>query len=100
MSEVRPTSASHHKLDHTRDEAPVQEGHIASAQASPISVEPVAPQDAQAAGAASVEQRKHLQDNVSGSEQKGAAERAQELQQAQPGGTAGLHATGSSADRS
>jgi hypothetical protein len=95
MSEVRPTDASHHKLDQN----PEQEGHTASAQASPNSVEPVTPQDAQAAGAASAEQRKHLQDNVSGSEQKGAAERAEELQQAQPGGTAGLHATGSSADK-
>lgn len=95
MSEVRPTNASHHKLE----QEPAQESRTASEQASPNSVEPVTPQDAQAAGAASEEQRKHLQDNVSGSQQKGAAERAHELDEEQPGGTAGLHATGSRAEK-
>ena len=91
MSEVRPTSASHHKLDRN----PGQEAHTSSAQAAPTSVEPVAPQDPQAAGASEPEQRRHLKDNVSGSEQKGASEKASELEEQQPGGTAGLHATGS-----
>jgi hypothetical protein len=95
MSEVQPTRASHHTLD----QSPTQEEHTSSAQASPTSVEPVTPQDAQAAGASASEQRRHLQDNVSGSQQKGAAERAHELHEEQPGGTAGLHATGSRAGK-
>ena len=92
MSEIRPGDGSQHTLD----KQPVHENHTASAQAAPTSVEPVAPQDAQAAGAAKDEQHKLLHANVSGSEQKGAAEKANDLAEAMPGGTqAGYHSTGS-----
>lgn len=91
MSEVRPTNASQQKLD----QGPEQENHTASAQSAPTSVEPVAPQDSQAAGAAQGEQQSLLHSNVSGSEQKGAAENAEDMAKQQPGGSAGVHSTGS-----
>ena len=92
MSEIRPQDGSKHSLDKT----PEHENHDASAQAAPTSVEPVAPQDTQAAGAAAGEQNKLLHSNVSGSEQKGAAEKASDLADTMPGGTqAGYHSTGS-----
>ena len=91
MSEIHPHESSQHSLD----KAPTEENHTASAQAAPTSVEPVAPQDTQAAGAAQGEQAKLLHGNVSGSEQKGAAEKASDLAGEMPGGTAGVHSTGS-----
>lgn len=92
MSDSKTPEGSQHSLD----KKPVEENHTASAQAAPTSVEPVAPQDAQAAGAASGEQHALLHANVSGSEQKGAAEKANELAEEMPGGTqAGYHSTGS-----
>ena len=90
MSETRAKETSHH-----HDRPSGNEQAVASAQAAPTSVEPVAPQDSQAQGAASVEQRNLLQDNVSGSTKKGAAQKAQEHHESQPGGTAGVHSTGS-----
>jgi ABC-type sugar transport system substrate-binding protein len=72
-----------------------QEAAHDAAQAPPTSVEPVAPQDPHAAGAAAPSQTELLQGNVSGSTQKGAAEQAQQLKEEMPGGTSGLHSTGS-----
>ncbi len=91
MSEIHPHSSSEHSLD----KSPEHENHTASAQASPTSVEPVAPQNTQAAGASTGEQHALLHTNVSGSEQKGNAEKAKDLQEEMPGGTAGYHSTGS-----
>ncbi len=91
MSDSHTPGGSQHSLD----KKPEHENHAASAQASPTSVEPVAPQDTQAAGAAEGEQRGLLHKNVSGSEQKGAAEKASDFAKEQPGGTAGVHSTGS-----
>ncbi len=92
MSEIKAGENSEHSLD----KQPEQENHTASAQAAPTSVEPVAPQDTQAAGAAAAEQNALLHSNVSGSEQKGNAERANELAETMPGGAqAGYHSTGS-----
>ncbi len=91
MSEIHPHDSSQHSLD----KKPVHENHTSSAQAAPTSVEPVAPQDTQAAGASKGEQEKLLHGNVSGSEQKGAAEKASDMAGEQPGGTAGVHSTGS-----
>ena len=91
MGEIDTKGQSKQHLDR-------HEGHeaaAASAQAAPTSVEPVTPQDSHAAGAAQPTQNELLQKNVSGSTQKGAAEQAKEHAEAQPGGTAGLHATGS-----
>ncbi len=68
---------------------------VATAQAAPTSVEPVAPQDSQAAGAGSESQIEHLKGNVSGSKQKGAAEKAAELADEAGSGGAGYHSTGS-----
>ena len=96
MSDGHPQGASQHSLD----KKPEHENHTASAQAAPTSVEPVAPQDAQVAGAAENEQRGLLHGNVSGSEQKGAAEKASDFEKEQPGGTAGVHSTGSHTDAS
>ena len=64
-------------------------------QAPAASVNPVAPQDTQAAGASGKTQIEQLQDNVSGTEQKGAHEQAQEFKNDTPGGNAGYHSTGS-----
>ncbi len=89
MSE--PQSGSGHSLDKT----PHQEQQQATAQAPPTSVEPVAPQDPQAQGAASGEKDQLLHSNVSGSEQEGAAEKANRLHNDQPSGNAGYHSTGS-----
>ncbi len=75
---------------------PVHEEAAAAAQAAPTSVEPIEPQDPQAAGAAAGRQRDLLQQNVSGSEQEGAAERAKRLEEQAGGTTAGYHSTGSS----
>jgi hypothetical protein len=83
-----PTEATTHR-------SPKHEEQAATSQASPTSVEPIAPHDPQAAGAASDQQRALLQANVSGSQQKGAVEEAAELAKDQPGGTAGVHSTGS-----
>ncbi len=91
MSEIRPHENSQHSLD----KKPEHENHDASAQAAPTSVEPVAPQNTQAAGAATGEQRGLLHGNVSGSEQKGNAERAKDMADEMPGGSAGYHSTGS-----
>ena len=91
MSEIHPQGATGHTLDKT----PEHENHTASAQAAPTSVEPVAPQNTQAAGAATGEQHGLLSGNVSGSEQEGAAEKASRLADEQPGGHAGYHSTGS-----
>ena len=55
-------------------------------------MEPVTPQDTHAAGAATASQKDLLQGNVSGSEQKGAAEKASELAD-DAGGSAGYHST-------
>ncbi len=90
MSEVHPQAGTEHKLDR-------HEGHeaaAAGAQAAPTSVEPVQPQDSHAAGAASGTQSDLLQSNVSGSEQKGNAEKAKDLEE-QDGTAAGYHSTGS-----
>ena len=92
MGEINTQGTSKQHLDR-------HEGHeeaAATSQAAPTSVEPVTPQDSQAAGAAQGQQNELLQKNVSGSEQKGAAEKAKEHADAQPGGTAGVHSTGSS----
>lgn len=83
-----PTEATTHRSEK-------HEEHAATSQASPTSVEPIAPHDPQAAGAASDQQKALLQANVSGSRQKGAAEQAADLAKEQPGGTAGVHSTGS-----
>ncbi|RRA48409.1 hypothetical protein [Acidipila sp. EB88] len=92
MSEIKPQAGTQHSLDKT----PEHENHAASAQAAPTSVEPVAPQNTQAAGASEGEQRALLHGNVSGSEQKGNAEKANDLAESMPGGTqAGYHSTGS-----
>ncbi len=92
MSEIHPQPGTEHHLDRH----PVHEEAAATAQAAPTSVEPVTPQDTHAAGAASHQQSDLLQANVSGSEQKGAAERAKELEDQAGGTTAGYHSTGSS----
>ena len=91
MTEKHSQSGTQHSLDRE----PHQEKHAATTQAPPSSVEAVAPQDPQAQGAASAEQNTMLHANVSGSKQKGAAEVADDLQKEQPGGTAGVHSTGS-----
>ena len=92
MSEIKARDGSKHSLD----KSPEQDNHTDSAQAPPTSVEPVAPQNSQAAGANAGEQNKLLQGNVSGSEQKGVAEKADDLAKEMPGGTqAGYHSTGS-----
>jgi hypothetical protein len=87
MSEIHPTPTTQHHLDRR----PNHEQAAATAQAAPTSVEPVTPQDTQAAGAATTEQRDLLQKNISGSHQEGAVERAKKLED-----TAGYHSTGSS----
>ena len=81
--------------EHSLDKSPEEDNHTASAQAPPTSVEPVAPQNAQAQGASEGERHKLLHENVSGSQQKGAAEKADDYAKEQPGGTAGIHSTGS-----
>ncbi len=91
MSEIHPQEGSHHSLD----QQPENEQATATAQAAPTSVEPVAPQNTQSAGAANAEQHKQLHSNVSGSEQKGNAEQANELEKEMPGGTSGYRSTGS-----
>ncbi len=91
MSEIKPQAGSGHSLDKT----PEHENHTDSAQAAPTSVEPVAPQNPQAAGANQGEQDKLLHSNVSGSEQEGNAEKASKLADEMPGGHAGYHSTGS-----
>jgi hypothetical protein len=88
-----PIEPQHHRN-------PKHEERAAIAQAAPTSVEPIAPQDPQAAGAATARQIALLQQNVSGSEQKGAAEKAHDLAQEsasadEPRATAGVHAAGS-----
>ena len=80
---------------HSLDRKPKHETHAATTQAAPSSVEPVSPQDPQVQGAANAEQNAILHANVSGSKQKGAAEKAHEMEKEMPGGTAGLHSTGS-----
>ncbi len=80
--------------DQTLERQGHQDEKAASAQAAPTSVEPITPQDTQAAGATKDTQRELLQGNVSGSEQKGAAERAKELED-EAGTSAGYHSTGS-----
>ncbi len=91
MSEIHPQEGSHHSMD----KGDANEQATATSQAAPTSVEPVAPQNTQAAGAATAEQHKQLHSNVSGSEQKGNAEKAQDLAEEMPGGSAGYHSTGS-----
>ncbi|HEY0785373.1 MAG TPA: hypothetical protein VGD62_05840 [Acidobacteriaceae bacterium] len=92
MSEIRPQAGSEDHLDRNAG----HEESADSAQAAPTSVEPVQPQDTQAAGATGATQKDLLQKNVSGSEQKGAAERAKELQDHEGTGlNAGVHSTGS-----
>jgi uncharacterized protein (DUF2252 family) len=91
MTEIRPQAGTENHLE--RDEGHAEAS--ATAQAAPTSVEPVSPQDAQAAGAATGQQNDLLQGNVSGSEQEGAAEKAKKLEEQEPGGTAGVHSTGS-----
>ncbi len=91
MSEIHPTGGTTHSLDKT----PTDENEAATAQAAPTSVEPVAPQNTQAAGAATGEQHAHLSSNVSGSEQEGNHEKAARLADEMPGGHAGYHSTGS-----
>ncbi len=81
------TQASHH---HDRNDT-----EAATDQAAPTSVEPVAPQDPHAQGAATGKQQQALQSNVSGSSHQGAAEVAHSHHRTVPGGTAGVHATGS-----
>lgn len=90
MNDVQAKPSSHH-----HDRKPEHEQSAASAQASPTSVEPVAPQDPHAQGAASAHQRELLEKNVSGATQKGEAESARDAQGDEPGGHAGLHSTGS-----
>jgi len=92
MSETQAQHGTQHHLGRPAG----QEAASASAQAAPTSVEPVEPQDTHAAGAATGEQHDLLHKNVSGSEQKGAAETAKELEEHQAGGTSGVHSTGSS----
>jgi len=89
MSESHSQESGQHSLD----KQPTGNENAASAQAPPTSVEPVAPQNAQAAGAATGEQNALLHSNVSGSEQKGNAEKAHDLETELPGGTAGYHST-------
>ncbi len=91
MSEIHPQDGTGHSLDKT----PEHENHTDSAQAPPTSVEPVAPQNSQAAGASEGEMHALLHTNVSGSEQKGNAEKAADLEKEMPGGTAGYRSTGS-----
>ncbi len=91
MSEARPASGTTETLKQQKSD----ELATATAQAPPTSVEPVAPQDPQAQGAATGEQHAVLGKNVSGSEQKGADEIASELQDEMPGGNPGYHSTGS-----
>lgn len=91
MSEVHPgpgTQETIRKQQRDEQSAAIQ-------QAPPTSVEPVAPQDPQAQGAATGEQHAVLEKNVSGSEQTGAAEKARKLQDEMPGGNPGYHSTGS-----
>ena len=82
---------------HSLDKTPSEEQDMASAQSSPGSVESVAPEVPQAAGANAGEQNALLHGNVSGSRQEGAAEKASNLEKEMPGGTAGYHSTGSNA---
>ncbi len=91
MSEIHSQEGSHNSID----KGAVDEQAAATAQAAPTSVEPVAPQNTQVAGAANAEQHKQLHSNVSGSEQKGNAEKAQDMAEEMPGGSAGYHSTGS-----
>jgi hypothetical protein len=77
------------------DQQPHHEAAQDNAQAPAASVEPVAPQNPQAAGAAAATQHQLLEENVSGSVQKGAHEKAQEYKEGTPGGAAGTHSTGS-----
>jgi hypothetical protein len=92
MGEVTEHGSGHE--DRTgRDHA--DEQAVATAQAAPTSVEPVTPQDTHAAGAATATQNQLLQGNVSGSQQKGAAEKASELADEAGSGGAGYHSTGS-----
>ncbi len=91
MSEARPASGIAETLKRQQSE----ELATATAQAPPTSVEPVAPQDPQAQGAATGEQHAVLSRNVSGSGQQGADEIASELQDKMPGGNPGYHSTGS-----
>ena len=91
MSAIHPQGGTGHSLDKT----PEHENEIATAQASPTSVEPVAPQNTPAAGAAPGEQHALLSANVSGSEQEGAHEKAARLANEMPGGHAGYNSTGS-----
>ena len=90
-SDVRPQSGTQETLDRQK----IDEQASATAQASPTSVESVAPQDPQAQGAATGEQHALLEKNVSGSQQKGADQIASELQDEMPGGNPGYHSTGS-----
>lgn len=96
MSENKAQPGSEDHLDRNAG----HEESAATAQAPPTSVEPVTPQDPHAAGAASGQQNDLLQKNVSGSEQKGAAERAKELEDQAGGTAAGYHSTGSSSGTS
>ena len=92
MSETHPQPGTQDHLErHTGHEEAA-----ATAQAPSTSVEPVEPQDPQAAGANAAQQNEQLQKNVSGSEQEGAAERAKRLEEQAGGTTAGYHSTGSS----
>lgn len=91
MSEHREQSGS----DHSLDLHPSHETEQATVQASPASVEPVAPQDTHAAGAATGHQHSILSDNVSGSEQEGWSEKANRLANEELGGNPGYHSTGS-----
>ncbi len=74
---------------------PSHESEQATTQASARSVEPVAPQDSHAAGAATGHQHDVLGKNVSGSEQEGMAEKANRLAEEDLGGNPGYHSTGS-----
>ncbi len=88
-------SESQEGFGHSLDISPADEQGQASAQAPPTSVEPVAPQNAQAQGAATGEQHARLSENVSGSEQEGWPEKANRLANEMPGGNPGYHSTGS-----
>ncbi len=92
MGEVTDQGQGH---EDKLDRSPADDKATATAQAAPTSVEPVTPQDSQAAGAGSATQIEHLKGNVSGSQQQGAAEKAAELADEAGGGGAGYHSTGS-----
>ncbi len=91
MNEHSELSGSTNSIDLTSG----QDTEQASTQASAGSVEPVAPQDAQAAGAAPGLQHEILSKNVSGSEQEGMHEKANRLANEELGGNPGYHSTGS-----